>query len=532
MDDPVNTRPPRSIGSPVERAGPLAWIAAGMAPLLSVLVIRPWTPGAFPVWDFDDLLPIFHDSHGFWNTLVSFARADRHNGLARYFQYSQLTLTWLIAGDNPVAWRWIHALFMLTAAVLIVVAARRVGAAPLAAGIAALLFTIGVPSTEGWLFLMGEPFGLILLLLFFLAGAGYTTTPAWKSRAVLLAVLAFVVIDSKEVLGVCLPALVLFAVCWVPGQGFRRPALGPRERWLGGLLLGALIVQVWLMRSALHDAPPGAYGTRFGRSGLEPGRFSTLFQTMLLPVHYTTSAASTALYPANLAFLSLLFLGLALYLRTAGQRRGGGWWALGFLSYPAVGALTYSFWPRFSAFYGIPFFAGSIGMLILAATGVEHAHRAGRWIVSVLGAVAIGYSAIPSVRTVGHQRAVANLAAQIVTSIPRAPRLDTLYVVVPKQGGRSWPITARELRAYGVALRIADSVLPVVLNASCEDVAARLQRPLGRDAVINDRNPCGRLPARTRTWVAALSYRDWLTLQPRSDTLLVDLLAPSWPARP
>jgi hypothetical protein len=476
------------------------------------------------------MLPMFRSAHGFWNTVVTFARLDRHNGLARYVLYAEQTLTWLIAGENPVGWQWLRALFMLVAAVLIVVAARRAGASPLAAGIAAVLFTIGVPSTEGWLMLMGEPFVLILLLLFFLAGAGYTTTPAWKSRAVLLAMLAFGVMNSKEVLGVCLPALVLLAVCWVPGRGFRRPAIGRRELWLGALLLGALMLEVWLMRSALHDAPSGAYATRFGRNGLDLDRFSTRFQSMLLPARFPSAPGSTVLYPANLAFLALLLLGLA---RPAGAARRGesaAWWVLGLLSFPTVGALTYAFWPRYSAFYGIPFFAGSIGLLILAATGAERAHRAGRWIVASLGAVMIGYTVIPSVRTVGHQRAVAGVAAAIVTSLPGLPRLDTLYRVTPSSGGHSWPVTGSELWRYMAALHVADSMRPVVRDASCEEVAARLRRPLGRDAVLNDQNPCGRLGVRTRTWTAEIGYLDWLSLRRRSDTLQVEILAPSWPA--
>src|SRR6185436_7624028 len=168
-----------------------AWIAAALAPFLALAVIRPWVPGAFPVWDFCDMLPLFRSASGFWDTLTAFATADRPNGLARYVGYSQLTATWLIAGDNAVGWQWMRALYMLVAAVLIVLAARRLGASPLAAGIGALLFTLAVPSTEGWLFFMGEPFGLILALLFLLLAAGYTTAERWKARAVLLGLIAF-----------------------------------------------------------------------------------------------------------------------------------------------------------------------------------------------------------------------------------------------------------------------------------------------------------------------------------------------------
>ena len=56
---------------------------------------------------------------------------------------------------------------------------------------------------------------------------------------------------------------------------------------------------------------------------------------------------------------------------------------------------------------------------------------------------------------------------------------------------------------------------------------------LGRNAILNDQNSCGRLGAQTLTWVAEVGYLDWTTLQRAVDTMRVDLLAPSWtPGQP
>jgi hypothetical protein len=65
-------------------------------------------------------------------------------------------------------------------------------------------------------------------------------------------------------------------------------------------------------------------------------------------------------------------------------------------------------------------------------------------------------------------------------------------------------------------------------DASCEEVVVRLQRPLDRSAVLNDQNPCGRIPDRTVTWLEDVGYLDWASMRWITDTMRVDLLAPSW----
>jgi hypothetical protein len=505
-----------------------AWLLASLAPLAVLAVVRPWVRQAFAVWDYPEVIPILRRAHGVWNGVMAIAAFNRPDGRADYLSYLQFALTFGAAGDNPVGWQLERALVMLATAVLLVWVARRLGATPLAAAVAATVFAVSVPGTEGWLLLAGEPLSAMLVLLMALAAAGYTTTPAWRSRAVVIAALAALVMLSKEVHGLCLPPVVLLAMCWDPEKGFRRPAFGPRELWLAVLLLVVLVLETWNVVSALHDAVKGSYASQFGRAGALSAGFWTLLQAMLLPTRFSSAGIGTALYPANLTFLLLLILGFARPADGAPRARGWWWWVLGLLSYPVIGAVTYSLWYRYSAFYGIPFFLGSAGLLALAASSIERGHPAGRAIVAVLGVLTIGYSTIVSARTIRQKHATADLALRISQALPAAPRLDTVFVVTPRQGGRRWPITGWELRRYGLAFGASDSMLPVMEDASCEAVASRLQQPLGRNAVLDDQNPCGRLGERTVTWAADVGYRDWLTLRAVPDTLRVDLLAPSW----
>ena len=77
-------------------------------------------------------------------------------------------------------------------------------------------------------------------------------------------------------------------------------------------------------------------------------------------------------------------------------------------------------------------------------------------------------------------------------------------------------------------MEVPDSMIPVMRDASCEEIVARLQQPLGRNAVLTDQNPCGRIPDQTRTWEEDLEYLDWASLRRVPITIRVDLLAPSW----
>jgi hypothetical protein len=497
-----------------------------------LLVVRPWLRQAFAVWDYGEMLPLLRASRGFGGAFGALAEFYRRDGRANYLTYAQIAATWRLAGADPLGWQLQRALLMVAAGLLFVWAGRRLGATPLAAALGAALFLLAVPSTEGWLFLMGEPLAVILLLLMAGAAAGYRTTPAWRSRALLIALLAALVMLTKEILGVCLPMVVLLAVSWDPAAGFRRPAAGPRERWLALLLLAVVALEGWSVVSALHAAAPRGYATAYGQGGLDAGTVWTLFQAMALPDRFTSAGLGTTLFPANLAFLLILLLGFAVPAHPARPARTRLCWGAGLLAYPLVGALAYALWPRYSAFYGIPFFAGSAGLLVAAASAAERGHRRGGWVVAGLGAVAIGFTALVSWRTIGIKNAIAGVALDVTRELARRPRLDSLYVVTPSQGGRRWPVTGGELRRYGIAVGFPDSVLPAMVDAPCERVARRLNAPLGRSGVLNDINPCGRLPLRTIEVRRTVSHLDWLSGRVVADSVVVEILAPLWPKGP
>ena len=510
-----------------------AWLLASLTPFLALALFRPWVRQAFPVWDYPDVIGILRNApHTVYQGAKAIAVWNLPTGRANYMSYLHYSATFEAVGSDSIGWQMARALVMLAGAVLLVLAARRLGATPLAAAVAAGVWVVAVPSTEGWLLLAGEQIGTVFLLLTVLAAAGYTTTPAWRVRGVIIALLCACVMLAKEVLGLCLPMVALLAGCWEPDKGFRRPNFGPRERWLAVLLIIVVALEGWSVASTARNAMTNSYASAFGSKGFEVDRAITLFQAMLFPVRFASGGIATTLYPANLAVLVLLVVGLLLPVRGAARQQRWGWWVVGLLAFPVAGAIVYGLWPRYTSYYGIPFFTGSIGLLALAATRITHRGIAGRATVAVLGSVAILFTAVASARVVRHRQATANLALRVTNALATSPRLDTLLVVTPEQGGRQWPVNASELHSYAVFMEVPDSLIPVVQDASCDAIVRRLQRPLGNSAVLNDQNPCGRIPGTTLTWTEDATYLDWASMRRVPVSMRVDLLAPSWAPLP
>jgi len=65
------------VAPPASRA---AWLLASLAPLLSLFAVRPWIRGAFPVWDYADMLPLLRASHGFGGAFTALANWSRLDG--------------------------------------------------------------------------------------------------------------------------------------------------------------------------------------------------------------------------------------------------------------------------------------------------------------------------------------------------------------------------------------------------------------------------------------------------------------------
>lgn len=497
------------------------WVLAMLVPILALAVAAPWVREPFAVWDFGELLPVLRGSDGALGAVSALAEYYGADGRANYLTYAQIAATWLVAGDSELGWQFQRAFFMLAVGGLFVLVGWRMGAAPLAASLGGLLATLAASAMEGWALLVGEPLGVVLLLAMALVSAGYRDRVHWKASAILLGVLALGVMQAKEILGVCIPVLVVLAACSDPLGRLRAPRWDVRTRWLVGSMAVALAIELSIFLPVLGDLAAEGYAGGYGQGPVGGGRLIGLALAMTLPTWFSSSLAGSLLYPANAAAALLLIFGAAAWLRS---RSPGAPAVLLLALLPLVGAATYAPWPRYAPFYGMPFWVASAGLIVACATVLLKLGRVAGIVAVGLMWVAVGFTAMVADRSLKERHAHAAVAEAIVREMPGWPAVDTVLMAVPNRGPRRWPVTGPELARYAVALDPSAPSPPPMIDVPCEEVVTRLRGGLQRVALLSDPQPCGPLPIRTGVHVRRYRYLDWVTLSWFPDSVVVESL--------
>ena len=515
--------------SPGRGAGPIAWIMAMLAPLAVLLIVRPWTPGAFPVWDFADMLPLLRGADSVadaWRALADFSRID---GRANDLTYLQIALTWAVAGDDPVLWQWQRAILMIAMALLLVITIRACGGTPLGAAAASLMVILSVSGAEGWVLLMGEPLVVILLCVVVLLGQTAQTGRGGMWTGVGLALGTAGVILTKEVAILLLPPALLLGLVWNPQGRFssRLTTIQLRQHAMPVVISCLLASLPFLIATGTAGGSGYTSGYRVTVEGL--ARFPSLTLAMLLPVWYEASDWRTVLYPANLAWVVAVTFGIVAFVRADLSKHHAIRLPAILLYFPIAGALVYSFWPRYSAFYGVPFMIGGAGLLAVALTMIQRRSVAGLVAGCALTLATASYSALTTYWIVNERRAFADLARSAAQVLATDTTTDSLLVIKPAQGANRWPISASELARYAVAIGVPAHAVPHLVEVTCEVAAARLREPAGRTGFLNDQNSCGPLPTSTYRLVAVAQRVDWIDWTASDDSLVVQLLFPILP---
>lgn len=510
--------------SHTSRSGSLAcWVLVLGVPLLALLVVRPWVSEALPIWDHGDIVVLLRDTKGPFSAFREVAGAYREEGRVNLLSYAQIALTWSLVGESSLGWQLQRAMFMGLMGVGFAIVARRLGAPPLVAGLGGLVLLLGVSSVEGWLFIMGEPLAVCLLVLMLAFCIDYQRGSEWRRDSVMIALLGLLVLLTKEMLGFAILPIIAMALFGDENRYLRWPTWAPRDRRLILLLAAALAVKLLLLIPTLTGAAPGAYASDFGTRGPGAHGVAALFRSMSLPAWFASSGLGALLYPANLLAPILIFGGGFLALRRDWPKIP----ALSLLALlPGVGAVVYSFWPRYSGFYGMPFWAGATGLLVCGAVMLQAHSRLGRLLAPIVLGLIAGYSAIVADRTVREKYALAGLTEDVARQVPGWPGADSVLVVAPNGQARHWPVKSAELRRYG---QVLDAYNPqtVYLDVNCQEVMARFDQGLTRAALLNDPLACGPLPIRTGTHTRAYRYLDWVSFQWIESVLVVESLVPA-----
>jgi hypothetical protein len=487
--------------------------------LLALVIHQPFARLPVAVWDFREFLPILDGTAGvagrFGALLDYYAGHGRMNPLF----YLTFVLQHAAFGPEPLGWQLVRFGVMAADVALIWWLARRLGADGWGSTLAAALFVVATPVVGGWIQLMAEPLALLALLLGAHLALGYRSGDAWPARAAAILTCLAAAFLLKEVVGVLGAFVVALALV-----GWPRPTLPPsaqRGRLIGLALPAALIAAaVGVMILAVRAAPGATgYGMAYGSGGLDLARLGHNLVATALPVRPEGRAALALLYPTNVLVLLLAVAGLLAWRPTSRQAR---WWTIGLgASVPVAGALVYWPWPKFDAFYALPFFLGPALLLggALTVLGSGGGARA-RW-ARLAAVVAVGYAAIPARRSVDAAAARLRLDQSAASMIARLGPSDTILVLGPTAVDRRLPVAAGELHDYAIATHlVAADRAPVVLDAPCEAYHAGAAP---RYAYLSYSYGCGRFPQPALRLESPYPWRDWLTLARHVDTLAVDL---------
>jgi hypothetical protein len=472
------------------------------------------------VWDFREFLPILerHDGMGAqWQALLEYY--STHGRMNPLF-YLTFVVQFNIFGMDATGWQMVRFVVMAVDVALIAGLALRLGTSEWGATLSAALFVVATPVVSGWVQLMAEPLALLALLLAIHGTLGLHTAPRGTLRVLgILGSLACLFL-LKEVVGILGALIVVLGALGWPLPAW--PSGAARQRSLG-LTVGAMVLAVATlgMIVVVRQTPDATgYGMAYGSAPLVVGRLWHNVAAIVMPVRSEGRAMQSLLYPTNLLLLALLGGALVVVWRrrVAVQR----WYAVALgAAMPLLGALAYWPWPKFDAFYALPFFLGPALLLGAALTVIEGEGKRTAWIGRCMAMLAVGYAAIPASRSVEATGARIELNASVARLLGRFSAADTILMLGPASGARRLPVRGEELRDYALALHLATrEQMPVVVDADCPAYRPGASE---RTVFVSYSYGCGRFPAPKVRLMTTYGWRDWLTLAPMRDTLSADL---------
>lgn len=501
-------------------------IAVLLALIVAALIVfRPWRTLPVDVWDYREFLPVL-DQH---DTLVG-----RTGAILRYYSaqgrmnlllYFSIVLEYGFFGSSALGWQLVRFAIMSINLVLIYCLALRLGISRWGASLTAGLLIVSVPMTAGWLQMLPEPKALLALLLAAYVACGYRDAERWRLRAGVIITCLTIAFLFKEVVGTLGAFVIALALVGWPEPRLPGWPLSKRAAVLvggaGGVVvgIGALILWVRTLPQAI-----GGYGMAYGTGSLTVSHLGKNFLSILMPVRPVGNEFLGLLYPTNLLLIAVLITALVVVYAKRDLHRVAWLLAAFGLGAPLLGALVYWPWPKFEAYYGLPFFAVFALLLGGALTAVESVGPRSRSVAGVATVLMLGYGSIVAMRSVDSAAAMQRINFSVANIIAQMQRSDTLVVLGPEELARRLPVRAEELRDYAVALKMihADSVATIV-DASCDQFDPGSNRPVG---YLSYSYGCGRFPSTDLRINSPFTWRDWLTMTRVADSLTVDLVGP------
>ena len=333
-------------------------LLVGVLVLWAMLIQRPWRAVPPPVSDMGAILTTLHETTSVLDGTVALTTGFAREG--RFMPGSMLALAAKeeLFGSSGVDWRW--AGFVVGAALVVAayVALRRFRLLPLAAFVGASLFIYSDHASGAWLLpQVMEPLAAMLVIGATLIAMRYRVTSKPAETAMAISITLVAAIWVKEPLVAAVPFVACVALFWREGTWDTAPSWD-RVRLLViaiAVLVGVANIGPILAVRFLAENPD--YAERYSASTFSLATLSNSVRASIFPV------TRVPWFPANVAAVVIILLGVAVGIRRGRARQTLLWVAIPLLLPLSVG-LIYAPWPSFPGYYAL---AGTFGLSLVIA---------------------------------------------------------------------------------------------------------------------------------------------------------------------
>ena len=488
--------------APRRRRGEIA-VAVALAGLLGLVLVQPWDPIPFPVFDFGGWLTILASSSsaadGFRALVVEHAREGRVNPASMAY----IALNWALFEGRPVGWQLLRAVVMLGVVGASYVLFRTLGANRGAALAGAAFFVITDSARSVWILPQAiEHVATLLVLLGSVLAASYHSTARPQRTAIAIAAVLVLAIWVREPLVAAAPFVLLLALSHRGDGSLGRPTMDRRSVMLIPIVgFAVAVLNVIPVIAVRFLERTGGYASRFGPENISLDNVRNVLAALVLPV------TREPLFPANALFV--LAIATAAVGAGAAARRFRSMLAL-VATLPLCAAGIYVMWPSFPGNYALPHVPAVALAFALALTTLWGGSHMRRSLAIAAATVVIGYGALLAVNGRRQYATARFLDVDMATRVSEMPSSRMIVAVDDPSTSGDF---GRGLALYAKAIRGRAPVQST--DVECGE-AERILPQLPPDAVlVRPPHACGNASfgPPTISLTRATTIRDWKTLR-------------------
>lgn len=493
------------------RLGEIA-LAVVLAGSLGLVLVQPWDPIPFPVFDFGGWLTILASSSsaadGFRALVVEHAREGRVNPASMAY----IALNWALFDARPVGWQLLRAAIMLAVVGASYVLFRTLGANRGAALVGAAFFVITDSARSVWILPQAiEHVATLLVVLGSLLAAAYRSTARPRRSAIAIAAILVLAIWVREPLIAAVPFVLLLALSHRGDGCLARPAMDRRSFILVSIVGSAVaLLNVIPVIAVRFLERTGGYASRFGPESLSLDNVRNVLAALMLPV------TREPLFPANALFMVVIAIAA---IGAGAVARRYRWMLALAATLPMCAAAIYVMWPSFPGNYALPYVPAIALAFALALTTLWGGSRLRRALAFAATTVVIGYGALLALNGRRQYATARFLDVDMATHVSGMPSSRMIVAVDDPSTSGDF---GRGLALYAKAMRGSAPVQSTDVECgAAEHILAQLPPEA---VLVRPPHACGNASfgPPTISLTRATTIRDWKTLRSQTWEVTAD----------